>query len=912
MLHTDADREAAIAASKNGLCAAFLYCNKFLFGGESLFYDEKDKNLRAIGKDTRIYAPSEFFIRALGASLDGDTLTLGERSVSGRSLSKGGVRYFLMPDTAIELGLDARLYYENRLVVIASAEQHEWIQSGGEAIEEAVSYAVFGKYDASTFTSADYKAAKDQWRLRVIGSPEINDMNDPAIAEKIKLVEDKCRNKWATMNKTADPVILWGKEKPVESDELSKQYGGIYDLALGWGTYGSEFYHNEELLRDIIYGLDWMYENMYGEAEMRNEGWRDVFACNWWYWFVGGPDRLLDTLVIIEDHLTMEDKKRYVKCFEWITTVMRTAPNRASSSSRVKVCTILALLLEDPGRLERTQEDCDILLGIEEYGEGPHRDYVQWTHTYPHNTSYGHGNLSRTLYVLSILAPTALDYSCPKKYNQFMLLKYMFETAFYHGRAYMMFAGRSTFFTESDLGAGILADLLPMIGVYGEDEDLYIKRFIKKNSRTEEMQKKIKAKAPIYSISTFNDILADDTVPSDYDYEYAHSWFTGDRATQHRNDYAIGIAMSSEREITYESILGLNKQAWYTADGATHVYTTYDECQFDNLNFINKNLEVAYHVPGTTEDEQPRVARSITSRFAWKNPTAFAGSMQIEDKYITAAMEYISMRYDGPDDYVDDGYGGCLAPHENDLRAKKAWFCFDDEVVCLGAGITSTMNSPVNTTLEHVRIMDDERYTQYADGEPLQKENFIKEFEGAKSFLIEGHIGLYIIDGNKTLARRYISPETEQPFIEFRIQHGKNPSGATYAYAILPYISKDGLCEYVKAPDVCVVSNTASVQAARDNTLGITGFAFYEACECDGISVSAPCLLTKTERDGTLKLLVNEPTFKLEGVTVTLDGEHELISAHRKASVAYEGGRTTVTFDFDGAHGRAYEVEFKI
>ena len=911
MLHTDEQRDEAIDLSRDGLTAAFLYCNKILYKGESRPYDKADKSLRAIGKGSEIYLPSVFFTECLGALCDGGALTLGEHRSGSERIVADGVDYYKMPATALELGLDARLYYDNRLVVVASPEQHARI-SEGEAMEEAVSYAVFGKYDATVFTSEDYKAARDQWRLRLVGSQKINDMTDPAIAEKVKAAEERCRQRWSTMNKGECPDILWGKSKPVESVELSRQYGGIYALAEGWGTYGCEYYHNEELLRDIIFGLDWMYENMYGEAEMRNEGWRDVFACNWWYWFVGGPEYLLQTLLIIDDHVTMEDKKRYVKCFEWITTVMRTAPNRASSSSRVKVCTMLAILLEDPVRLQRTHEDCDILLGIEEYGEGPHRDYVQWTHAYPHNTSYGHGNLSRTLFVLSILAPTALDYSCPKKYNQFMLLKYMFENSMYHGRAYMMFAGRSTFMTETDLGSGILADLLPMVGVYGEDEDLYIKRFIKKNSRTPEIRAKIKQKAPIYSISTFNDILADDTVPDDYEYEYAHAWFTGDRATQHRNDYAIGIAMSSEREITYESILGLNKQAWYTADGATHIYTTYDEEQFDNKNFINSNLEVAYHVPGTTEDEQPRVARSITSRFAWKNPTAFAGSMQIDDKYITAAMEFISMRYDGPDDYVDDGYGGGLAPHENDLRAKKAWFCFEDEVVCLGADITSTMNSPVNTTLEHVRIMDDEKYTQYVDGVALPKENFVKEYEDARSFLIEGHAGFLLLDEGKTLVRRYISAETEQPFIELRVQHGKNPSGATYAYAILPYISRDSLAEYKKAPDVEVISNNASVQAARDNTIGITGYAFYEGCECDGIATTHPCLVTKKVADGVLTLLVNEPTFKLDGLTVTLDGTHELISAHRKASVEREGGKTRIFFDFKEAHGRAYEVKLKI
>ena len=175
MLHTDADRDSVIEASKNGLCAVFLYCNKLLSGGESVFYNSSDRSLRSIGKDSKIYTPSVFFTKTLGAVLGEDgRLTLDERSSCTEPIRKDGVDYFLMPETAIELGLDARLYYDKRLVVIATPEQHEWILRGGEAIEEAVSYAVFGKYDASVFTSEDYGAAKEEWRLRVIGSPEIN------------------------------------------------------------------------------------------------------------------------------------------------------------------------------------------------------------------------------------------------------------------------------------------------------------------------------------------------------------------------------------------------------------------------------------------------------------------------------------------------------------------------------------------------------------------------------------------------------------------------------------------------------------------------------------------------------------------------------------------------------------------
>ena len=760
-------------------------------------------------------------------------------------------------------------------------------------------------YGASGFTHEDYRAAIAEWKLRLVGSPEINDMQNPEIAEKIKALDKLCLAKWQSMNKGEKPEILWGDSKPIESGELSKQFGGILTLARGWGTYGSEFYQNEQLLRDIKFGLEWMYENMYGEAEKRNEGWRDIYACNWWYWFIGAPEYFTDTYIIIEEHLTKDDIRRYSSLYEWL----RQDPKSKIKSTTANIEAKLGILLEDVEKLRFSNTAVHNSMEVTEYGK-VRKDFTHWWHAFPHNMTYGVvQNLSRPLFVSSILAPTALRFVSERKYNQFLMLKYMFEPAIYHGRGFFMLSGRQTAGAEYEKGGEALALMLPMIGVYGEEEDFYIKRLIKSHAKDERVLAHMKKVSPLYDLAQLFSILNDDSIPDDCDYEYAHAWYTGDRATQHRKDYAIGISMNSSREIAYESILGLNTRAWYTSDGAVYLYTDYDKNAHDGANFITKNIDIAYRIPGTTEDERERVARSINSGQAWSSPSDYAGSMQIEDKYLLAAMHYRSMSYDGPDDVVDTGYGGGLAPHDNDLVAKKSYFCFDKEIICLGAGITSTMNSPVNTIVEHKRIIDDALYSQYADGKALPKAEFTKEYEGADSFLMEGHAGFCILDGKKTLAKRYIG-ESGQSFIEYRICHGENPTGATYAYAILPYASADALGEYVKNPEALILSNTERVQAVKKPSLGISSFAFYEAAECDGISVSAPALLTRTERDGGLSIRVADPTHKLCELEIKLAGEYKPSEAHKRISVHEEKGETLIRVDLTESYGEAYEVKF--
>ena len=143
-------------------------------------------------------------------------------------------------------------------------------------------------------------------------------------------------------------------------------------------------------------------------------------------------------------------------------------------------------------------------------------------------------------------------------------------------------------------------------------------------------------------LALYEDILRDERYSYDNDYEYAHSWYTADRAAQQRNNYAIGIALNSKREMNYESINSANKTGWYTGDGAQYLYTDYDDAQFDGPNFLLHNINVAYRFPGTTEDERERAIRSINGSYRYKPKNAYSGSVTLYGKLLSAAMDFRS------------------------------------------------------------------------------------------------------------------------------------------------------------------------------------------------------------------------------------------------------------------------------
>ena len=919
------DEIAFVDFTRSGAVAALIYTPGLIARGNVCKYDDTNDAVRTVAVGGEIFVPVTLFTRYFDTNADENALVCGDRSYAlTRTCQAGGVTCVPAVETAVSLGLCAKVYYEGRFLIVCPAGREAdfaYLDAHPEQVAGGT-YAILGKYDAADFTAEDYRAAKDNWRRKLVGTPEGNDLSNPAVAAKLGYLERRCNAVREELHREEDAVILFGDSPAMESADMTSQYGKLSAIARAWATPGCRCFGVAALLDDILYGLEWLNTHLYGQAEIDGTGWRDVHTFNWWDWYVGAAEHLTDIIFMIEEHLTKEQIKRYLACFEYVATFMRHRENTGEAMSRICICTKVGLALEDPKYLNREYNDFDRLLDLAEEGFGPHVDYVDFTHGMPYNMAYGLLNLDRELFVASILSGTRLAYNSPQMYNQFMMAKYMFEPAMYRGQGFMMFCGRSTFRAEWDTGVAVMVNLLPMIGVFGEDEDRYIKGMIKHHCADPAVADMVRGRASLYDLAVFEDLMCDASIPAWRDYEYAHAWFTGDRCVWQRNDCAVGIAMSSEREPSYESINSANKTGWYTGDGATYYYTTYDGHPYDGNNFID-NTNIAYRFPGTTEDSRPRVARSINSNEAWNMPTDFAGSVQYADKYIAAAMDFVSFDFKGPDKNIPDtGYGAGLAVHENDLRSKKAWFCFDDEVVVLGAGITSTMSSPVHTTLEHRRVVKDAEWSQSvcADGvvTALEKEPFAAVYENVSWAMWGGHLGFVFPAGGTLYAARYNCESCDgQPYLELRLEHGENPTNASYAYVVLPYADEAKLTAYAAKPDVTILSNTAALQAVSDKSSGVTGCVFHEAGVCGDVSVDMPCIVMDGTADGIRTLVMTEPTHKAEHVNITVSGKYRLISAKKYGEdsdcICVECGEneTVIFCDTTLANGRPFEVKLE-
>ena len=122
---------------------------------------------------------------------------------------------------------------------------------------------------------------------------------------------------------------------------------------------------------------------------------------------------------------------------------------------------------------------------------------------------------------------------------------------------------------------------------------------------------------------------------------------------------------------------------------------------------------------------------------------------------------------------------------------------------------------------------------------------------------------------------------------------------------------QDILMEKHQNPAIFSTENTEKVQCVKKSSLGITAYVFHEAGSCEGITASAPCIVTVLEKNGEFTLSVCEPTQNAESVDIEISREIDVISNSKKVSLTVSDGKSVVHIDTVKAYGRKFEVVYR-
>lgn len=347
---------------------------------------------------------------------------------------------------------------------------------------------------------------------------------------------------------------------------------------------------------------------------------------------------------------------------------------------------------------------------------------------------------------------------------------------------------------------------------------------------------------------------------ADYGLKPLHThYFRGDYTLHVRPGYTFDVRTVSTRTMRCEYGNGENLKTYFMSDGCT--------------NMVIKGNEYAgifamwdwARIPGVTAPQMKTIPQAV-SDWQTRGTSRFAGGVS-DSIYGATAYSY------------EDKYKNI------NTTARKAWFFFDDEVVCLGAGITSTATVPVNTTINQCTLVGG-KATVSANGQVSEVAMGEYAYDNNLNWAWHNNIGYVFPDGgnvfllNQSRSGSWYDINTtasktvmKKNVFTLGVNHGQSPKDDTYAYIVVP--NKSSAAEMAAYPmdNIEILANTDSMQVVRNKKLGVWEFIFYQGATFThgelSVKVNKGCaLLFKDIEKPSVQFHIADPAQTQSKITV--------------------------------------------
>lgn len=931
--------------------------------GESLQLDKPESFSENVTWSAKFLKKDGTFLRNAGYSKIKRELKEGE--TDGTRKAGDASAEHLLKVEADENG-NAVITGENKgnVVVVAQDDQGKTAQWKVEILYQSPS-------KLPSATAEDYGKIRQAWKESLIGKDLVSEEGGAEVLEEINQEAEALWNAYVYKGQEECGGIPWAEDEgakgnkniPYEDDavEFRVSFKKVLSMCKAYAAEGGALYQNQDMLKDITNILDFLCGSCYTAKSQTD---------NWWTWEIGIPKDLIPALILIYDGLTEEQVMAYTETLYFFQPdpfhegVINTASThgqgyREAQGANIIDCSTTAVglgaLREDNelvylGMLASSQTF--VIQNVEDsaqiaangynsgfYPDGSYLDHIK----VPYLGAYGIEFMKGGAKIPSLLAGTPWKYPEQVQDNLESYIVEGFGNGMYKGMMLDCLKGRSVSRPASSnqaAGREAMMIILQIVDSFSQEakettlsalkawleED---EGFIDSLVGAENMAIKKKAK----------EILEDTSIQSNIAPVHK-SYPLMDRVVHRTEDYLFALSMYSERIQNTEIMNDENRFGWHQNNGMTYIYDEDKQYTENYWNTVNPlRLPGTTVVPvniGTGKPDGSGFAQGgdFCSKESWVGGTSI-GNYGVSGMSFSGETQGIAG--DAPVSYAPD------------LKGKKSWFMFDDEMVCLGAGITNkNMELPVETTIENKKLRKDGSNQLLVNGEKTEipvKEANVKElvertadvsgtsFEQVNWAHLEGNqsvgTGYYFPEENTEIQVRRgqttgswkdvgtFEGESTENYLEMWVDHGQNPENASYSYVLLPETSAEETENYAQAPKVTILENSSEVQAVRHETLKITGINFWQeqGGSVDGITSdkAASVMLQETEQ-GTVKVSVSDPTMKNKG-NIQLTFEEEIadsIQLDENVTCEKTENGAVLTFAMAGTNGAASMAELQL
>ncbi|MEK2492759.1 polysaccharide lyase family 8 super-sandwich domain-containing protein [Kitasatospora purpeofusca] len=656
------------------------------------------------------------------------------------------------------------------------------------------------------------------------------------------------------------------------SGRVTSSYRRVLQLVDAYRYPATGLTGNAGLAADIVTALDWLAAHAYTPTGSSYD--------NWWDWRIGTPQLSMTITAAVFDKLTPAQIGTYTSAVDHYLPDSYVASYTGSSTgaNRVDYCLVYAMrgiVGKSAAKLALARDAMSPVFPFVVSGEGLYRDgsFVQHD-SIPYIGHYGLILLDGVATLLTLLKGTTWAVTDPQVQNVFTAVDAAVSPFVYNGLTMDVVSGRfiasgspgdprnTDDHTRGRDAVSTVLDLAACADTASAARwRARAKGWLQRDTYSPPLADPALSLARLASYAAVLNDSALTAAPEPVEHRIQGGV---DRSVHRRPGFAFALSMSSQRVAFYEgniNSVGENQRGWHTGSGMTYWWpATGDGGQYTDQFWPTVN---PYRLPGTTVSTKALADGAGGGLPALRPGNTWAGGAT-----------------DGEFAVVGQDTRGV----QSTLTARKSWFCLADGVVCLGAGITATDGVPVESIVDNRNLGAAGTHTLTVDGtaQPTTL-GWSQNFAGANWANIAGQAG-YVLLQNTTLKalreqrtgkwsdlskRGPADPQTRR-YLTLWIDHGTNPTGAGYAYLLLPGATATTTAARAANPGITVVANTASVQAVTDSATGVTAANFWTAGTAGPITVSAPCSVLVRESGGKLTVAVADSTREAATVTVTV------------------------------------------
>lgn len=600
--------------------------------------------------------------------------------------------------------------------------------------------------------TTDYEKLRNTWLNVNYGYNQYDENND-AMKKKFEATEKEATNLLSSMKTESDRKYLWENSKDLDtkSADMTRTYRNIEKIAEAM-KHKNTLLNTPDNNKKVKDAVEWLHKNAYGkEPDKKVADLKTNFSksapqkntnLNWWDYEIGTPKSLTNTLILLNDQFSNEEKKKFtapIKTFapdsdKILSSVGKAEPAKGGNLVDISKVKLLESIIEEDKDMTKNSIDSfnKVFTYVQSNATGKERNGFYKDGSYidhqdvPYTGAYGVVLLEGISQMMPMIKETPFKDSNQNDTTLKSWIDEGFMPLIYKGEMMDLSRGRAISReneTSHSASATVMKSLLRLSDAMDESTKAKYKKIVKSSVESDSSYKQNDYLNSYSDIDKMKSLMDDSTISTNGLTQQLKIYNDMDRVTYHNKDldFAFGLSMTSKNVARYESINNENLKGWHTGAGMSYLYNSDVKHYRDNF-WTTADMK---RLAGTTTLEN-EVLKDTDDK---KSSKTFVGGTKFDDQHASIGMDFENQ--------------------DKTLTAKKSYFILNDKIVFLGTGIKSTDSSknPV-TTIENRKANG---YTLYTD----DKQTTASDNQGTNSVFLEStnkpknNIGYHFLNKSK-------------------------------------------------------------------------------------------------------------------------------------------------------------------